>query len=138
MQSTTLDKLAVLLSGVCIFHCLLVPVIVTLVPIISTTIFVNDFIFHEMLLWLIIPTSLIALFVGCRKHRDFLILGTGVVGLLIITTAGLFGHDILTINQEKLLTLLGGLILAVSHTFNFRACQKLTCNDENCATDHHH
>jgi len=58
-KSTSLDKFAILLSGVCLVHCLITPVLITLMPIISMTAFVEDLLFHKLMLWLVLPTSVI-------------------------------------------------------------------------------
>lgn len=133
-----LDKFAVLLSGVCVLHCLLAPLALTLLPILSLNAFWEDMLFHRIMLWLVIPTSAIALLIGCRKHRDLLILGSGVLGMLLLIGIAAVGHDLLSPNQEKLATSIAGIILALSHILNYRACQKITCNDSNCSSQHHH
>lgn len=138
IQSTTLDKIGVLLSGVCILHCLITPIAITLIPIISLNTFVEDVLFHQLMLWLVLPTSCIALFIGCRKHRDILIAATGIVGMLILIIVAFFGHDLFGISGEKIATSVGGIILAISHTLNFRACQQLICADAKCTAEHHH
>ncbi|MBX2848754.1 MAG: MerC domain-containing protein [Acidiferrobacterales bacterium] len=138
IRSTTLDKFAIFLSGVCILHCLVTPLIVTLLPIITVSGFVEDLLFHKLMLWLVLPTSCIALFIGCRKHRDLLIAGTGIIGMLILIVVTFFGHDVFGEAGERIASSVGGLILAFSHFLNFRACQETTCEDSNCAMEHHH
>ena len=133
-----LDKLAVLLSGVCVLHCLVAPLIITLVPIFSLNAFLEDLLFHQLMLWLVLPTSTIALAIGCRNHRDWLILGTGILGMLMLVIIAIFGHDFLLPWQEKTATSVAGIILAISHIMNYRACQAITCSDSNCTSDHHH
>lgn len=133
-----LDKFAVLLSGVCLFHCLLAPVGLTLLPILPIHLLVEDVLFHQFMLWLVLPTSIVALFIGCRKHRDWLILSTGFVGITALAVAASVGHDVLTPTQERLTSSVAAIILAVSHYLNFRACQQITCGDRGCKTKHHH
>lgn len=137
-NSEFLDKFAVLLTGICIVHCLIAPIAITLLPIITLSSMVEDILFHQMMLWLVLPSSLFALFIGCKKHRNFAIVATGMLGLAILVTVALLGHDVLSITQEKIFTIVGGLVLAASHVMNYRACQSQTCNDKNCATEHHH
>ncbi|MFT4635867.1 MAG: hypothetical protein ACI854_001194 [Arenicella sp.] len=138
LNSTSLDKFAILLSGVCLVHCLLTPVLITLLPIISLSSLVEDILFHQLMLWLVLPTSIIALFLGCRKHKQLLIAATGVVGISILVAVAFFGHDWFGIGGEKIVTSVGGLILALSHYLNYRACQTTICEDNNCSTEHHH
>ena len=138
IRSTSLDKFAVLLSGICILHCLITPIAITLLPIISLNAFFEDILFHKMMLWLVLPTSCIALIIGCRQHRNWLIAGTGIAGMSILVVIAFFGHDLLSHFGEKVMTMVGGIILAISHILNYQACQKRVCNDLNCVTDHHH
>ncbi len=134
----SLDKLAVLLSGVCLVHCLLAPVLLTLLPILSLSALAEELVFHQLMLWLILPTSAIALFIGCRRHRNSSILLSGLLGMSVLILVAVWGHSNLAPIQEKLATSLGGLILALSHYLNYRTCQSISCNDDNCSSNHHH
>ena len=64
-----LDGFAILLSGTCMLHCLTLPLLVTVFPIVQGSLLEEQY-FHLIMLVLILPTSLIALTVGCRKHKD--------------------------------------------------------------------
>ena len=59
----SLDKLAVSTSAVCAIHCLSLPLIVGFFPAVSATIFGQEA-FHQLLLWVVIPLSLVALSLG--------------------------------------------------------------------------
>lgn len=119
-------------------HCLLAPVLLTLLPILSISAFVEDLVFHQLMLWLVLPTSAVALVLGCRKHRKPMILITGAVGMLMLIIVAFWGHSIMMVSYEKVATTAAGLLLAFSHYLNYKACQDLICNDQNCQTDHHH
>jgi len=138
LSSTSLDRFAVFLSGVCVVHCLLTPIILTVLPVIAANAFIEDVLFHQAILWLVLPTSCIALFIGCRKHKDLLIAGSGILGMLLLIFVAFFAHDLLTSLQEKIATSVAGLILAYSHLRNYTACQDQTCDDDNCSAEHHH
>lgn len=137
-KTATLDKLAMSLSAVCLVHCLLTPALLTLLPIVSSSLLVEDALFHKLMLWLVLPTSGVALFLGCRKHNRLSIVVCGIIGMSILIAVAFFGHDIFGIVAEKIATSIGGLILAASHFLNFRACQSVPCDDKNCSTEHHH
>lgn len=138
IKSTSLDKFGIFLSGVCMLHCLIAPVLVTLVPIFSLNVFVEDFLFHTLMLWLVVPTSCIALFLGCRKHKKLSIVITGTLGIAILVFVAIFGHDLFGEIGEKVTMTIGGLIVALSHYLNYKACQEITCSDKNCSSQHHH
>lgn len=136
--SVKLDKFAILLSGVCLVHCLLTPVLVTLLPILTTSVLLDDSMFHKLMLWLVLPTSLVALFLGCRKHKKWFIAATGALGIAILIGVAFIGHELFGITGEKVATSIGGIVLAVSHYLNYRACQSITCESKNCSSQHHH
>ncbi len=137
-NSAWLDKFAVILSGVCVLHCLLAPIALTLLPLAVVNGMLEDVLFHKAILWLVLPTSVVALFIGCLKHRDILIISTGILGMLLLVIIAFFAHDLFSPMQEKVATSIAGLILATSHVLNYRACQNQPCEDSNCASKHHH
>ena len=126
---TRLDRMAVAMSVVCIVHCLLTPVLVTLFPIIAGTV-LADHQFHAFLLIFIVPTSGIALYLGCRRHRSGLVFSLGISGMLILSIVALLGPEGLTVTGEKIATGFGGVILASAHILNFRRCRNMRCEDK--------
>lgn len=138
IDSTKLDKLAIMLSGICLVHCLVVPIVMTLLPILSISALVDDVLFHQLVLWVVLPISALALIIGCRKHRKPLIIASGVIGLSILVVVAFLGHSVLGETYEKVATSVGGLVLAFSHYLNYRECQAITCTSSNCSSDHHH
>ncbi len=125
-KGTTLDGLAVIMSGTCMVHCLALPVLVTLFPIVQGSLLEEQY-FHLIMLVLILPTSLVALTVGCRKHKDRLTMALGAIGLITLTFTALFGHEVFGLLGERIVTSIGGLILASAHIQNFRCCRKDSC-----------
>lgn len=128
-QAPTLDGLAVILSGTCIVHCLALPVLVTLFPIVQGSLLEEQY-FHLIMLGLILPTSLIALMVGCRKHKDPVTVALGAAGLVTLTVTALIGHEIFGVLGERIVTTIGGLILASAHIQNYRCCRKENCQHD--------
>ena len=78
MEDSTIkiDKAAIGLSMLCIAHCLLTPIAIVMLPALGAT-FLDDERFHYALLFLVIPTSIFSLGLGCRKHgrREILMFG---------------------------------------------------------------
>jgi len=64
-QRALFDKIAVVLSGLCLLHCLLLPFLLAFLPFLGQ--FGDDH-FHAEMLIFVIPVSAIALFVGYRRH----------------------------------------------------------------------
>ena len=124
-----LDSIAVFCSALCIVHCLALPVFLTILPAINLY-FVNDQAFHLILLVVVLPVSVLALSLGCGRHKDGLTIITGSAGLLLITVAAVFGHTLIDQTNEQAVTSFGSLILACAHIRNYQICRKNDCSHE--------
>ena len=124
-----LDTAAVFLSGVCMLHCLALPIALTILPIVNVTL-VDESTFHLLMVAVILPVSVIALTIGCRQHKDKLTLILGSVGLVILTLTAIFGHNLLGLTGERIVTSICGLILAAAHIQNYRCCRIDDCAHE--------
>ncbi len=129
IRASRLDGVAVFLSGTCMVHCLLFPVIVTLFPIVQGSLMEEQY-FHLIMLVLILPVSLVALTIGCRKHRDMATICLGATGLITLTITALMGHELFSFMGERIATSIGGIILASAHIQNYRCCRKVDCQHE--------
>lgn len=118
----TIDRTAIGLSLVCALHCLLLPLAVATLPLLAAS--AGDGHFHSLLLVAVLPTSAIAITLGCRRHRDWRVAALCVPGLAIITLAALFGHDWVGHAGETVLTLLGAGLVALSHLRNQALCRQ--------------
>ena len=127
----TADKAAVVLSLACAMHCLVLPVALVVLPSLAT-LPLTDESFHQLLLMGVIPISLLAMAMGCRRHRSGLVASTCLIGLALLLFAALFGHDLLGEAGEKLFTLLGSACLVFGHIQNYKRCQKTECKEDGC------
>ncbi len=121
-----LDGAAIGLSALCAIHCLALPIALTMLPVIATMP-LGDESFHKALLFLVIPLSAVGLTLGCKRHRQWLVIFWGVSGLLVMTFAALFGHDLFGEALEKVATMFGACLVAGSHTVNFKRCRISEC-----------
>jgi type IV secretory pathway VirB2 component (pilin) len=118
-----LDRIAVGMSLLCAVHCVLLPFALIALPALSATL-TGDEAFHRLLLIGVIPTSVIALSMGCRKHGSWRTLLCGFFGLAILVAAAFFGHDLVGETGEKVATVLGASVIALSHFQNLRLCKR--------------
>lgn len=125
LTQTTADKLAIGLSLMCTVHCFATPVILALLPSFAV-LQINGEQFHLWVLAVVLPTSLLALSLGCKKHKRTRYMACGVVGLAFLIIAVLLGQE----EAEKALTLIGSAFIALAHWFNYQQCFKK--NNENC------
>lgn len=123
------DRLGLGLSGLCMVHCLLLPVAVALLPLWPALEEVHEG-FHLLLAVVLIPTTLFAMRSGYRHHRDRGILGVLAGGLFVVVVVALFGHDVLGNLAATGLTLVGSVLLITGHWRNWRR--------QSCRTSHVH
>ena len=84
IKSHYFDRFAIFLSVTCAIHCLFTPILIIFLPIVGTTFFA-DADFHLWIVYLVIPTTAIAIFSRCKKHKDTIVSTFSTLGLLIIT-----------------------------------------------------
>lgn len=120
---TIVDKTAISLSFVCALHCLALPLLLLALPTFTALNLMGEA-FHVWMLIAVVPTSLVALAMGCKKHNNLNVLLVSGIGLIVMIAAALAGHDLLGETIEKTMTLAGAICIAVGHYFNHRLCQK--------------
>lgn len=126
--SIKFDKAAIGFSALCIAHCLLLPIGLALLPSVAIIGVLSDELFHSLLIVLIIPTSLVALSLGCRLHKSLLVFLLGAAGMSILVLTAFFAHDFLGEQLEKVATILGAILIAASHAQNFSLCRRKECD----------
>jgi hypothetical protein len=125
------DKMAISLSFLCVLHCLTVPLLVAILPSLAVMPLEQET-FHFGMVIAVIPISIYALTLGCKKHKTLSVVITGLFGLTLLATAVMFGESHLGEKSEKVLTIVGALLVALSHYQNYSRCQKL----EQCPCPH--
>ncbi|MGJ3241865.1 MAG: MerC domain-containing protein [Opitutales bacterium] len=130
-----LDLGSLALAGICSVHCLLTPVLLVGFPVVGSTV-LSDGHFHAWMLAAVLPLSILAVLVGCRRHKDWQVFVRLAVGLSLLTAGVILGlgdhaagghdHGILPLGTG--LTLLGGLAMIAGHWRNFRLCRHEHCD----------
>ncbi|MCF2857082.1 MerC domain-containing protein [Pseudoalteromonas sp. SMS1] len=120
------DNVSIALATMCLIHCLALPVLIVFLPFVSAN-FLEGEAFHQLLLGGVLLTSVLALASGCKTHSKWHIFSFGITGLVVLSIAAFFGHDLLGENGETLLTIVGSVIVAFSHFKNIKACKQARC-----------
>jgi len=110
-----LDGAAVALSGLCLVHCLALPLIVAGLPFLSGYF---DGHLHAQMLIVVLPLSIVALGIGFQRHRNLRVVAAGTAGMLLLTIGGTIAHDQFGLLADRLLTVMGATALAGAHFFN--------------------
>lgn len=116
MQEKWLDNAAIGASGLCLIHCLILPVAVLVLPFLAAALGNLEW-FHAAILGFAAPTSLYALFGGLRIHGQPKPLVCGVIGLAFLFLGIWIDHMAL---YEMLATVVGSGFLAAGHIQNLR------------------
>jgi len=126
------DKTAISLSLLCTIHCLALPLAVVLLPAIAA-LPLEDEAFHFWMVFAVVPISIYALTMGCKKHKNYRILLVGIIGLIILIATVFLGHNLLGETWEKIFTVIGSVFIALGHFWNYRLCQ----HPDNCDCPEH-
>ena len=126
MLSMLLDRASISLSLICVLHCFATPILLAFAPSLLA-LPVADEKFHAVLIFMIIPASLVALTMGCRRHGDMSVVYWGCGGLLVLLGTLVLGHDLLGDAGEKIMTVFGSGLVVVGHVLNFRSCRTSAC-----------
>jgi small-conductance mechanosensitive channel len=120
-QRMTMDRVAVLLSGVCLLHCMAIPLAILVLPSMSSLLLGSETLVHWLLLGLAVPISVLALWVGYTRYANLrsVLLGTSGLLLMFVAVSHFFGRA-----PEVPLTLAGVALVAWAHWLNIRRARK--------------
>lgn len=124
LLSKYFDRVAITLSTICIVHCLAMPFLVALLPVTAFA-FGGDGHFHSLMLWFVVPTSVLGFGFGFRVHRRMDIVALGVVAIAALAAAALWGHSAWDASVEVLVNVAASVLLAGAHWRNFREVRRL-------------
>ena len=87
------DVSAVGLSSLCLVHCLMLPVVVSVYPA-TIAVTLSDEVFHLFMVLMAIPISVFALFFGCRSHKSYSVGLTGALGIGLLFMSAFLPHEL--------------------------------------------
>ncbi|MEM7581891.1 MAG: MerC domain-containing protein [Acidobacteriota bacterium] len=123
---TIADGLGVFGATACALHCITLPALLVLGATVPNVFFTDES-FHKTMLWLVVPSALLAFTLGCRRHKDRRVLVLGALGIVGMVVAGTVLHDLLGETAEKLVTLGAAALLIAAHFRNFKLCRAASC-----------
>lgn len=130
-DKTFLDKLGIFASGLCALHCLSLPILIPLLPFISSFFFAQDW-FEKTILSMSMIVGFWALFIGFyRYHRQIYPLYSLMLGGLIYWNKDIFGES-----YEPFTIAVGAILIIGSHLINLKLCKSCqSCDSESgCAS----
>jgi hypothetical protein len=112
-----LDALGLAISGVCLVHCIALPLAAVVIPAFTLGLDEqSDHTFHWLLLGFALPISSLALWRGAQRYRDRRWFWLGSVGL---ATMALGVLHVFGAHSEVPMTSIGVVMLAIAHLKNF-------------------
>ena len=110
-----LDGAAVGLSGLCLAHCLALPFVAGVLPVMMPLVEGH---LHAQMLMLVLPLSLIAIGIGVARHRNLRVAWAAAIGLILLIAGATVAHNELGIVADRTFTVCGAIILAAAHLYN--------------------
>lgn len=114
------DKLAIVLSSMCVLHCLLTPILLIAIPSLAGVAMLNDETFHRLMLFFVVPSGVLALAIGYSHHQKGWLAMSGLIGLVVLSSPLWLGHEYLGEAGEVVVSVIGSAIIVAVHTVNYR------------------
>ena len=121
------DQIGVWTSTLCVIHCLLTPVLLSLSTV-SAHFLPSEERTHRTLAIVIAAVGAIALVKGYRRHRSSRVLVLMVVGLTFIFGGAYWGDHFPSHAAEVLVTLVGSGFMIAAHRINHTFCRECSCS----------
>ena len=117
-----MDRVGIWTSSLCALHCLLLPILITVLPFVSASFFAEAW-FEKTILSLSMIIGFWALLTGFyRYHRQLYPLCSLLLGGLIYWNKDMFGEA-----YEPLTVVSGALLIVAAHVINIKLCK--SCSD---------
>tara|TARA_B100001094_G_scaffold330010_1_gene394147 strand:- start:2517 stop:2909 length:393 start_codon:yes stop_codon:yes gene_type:complete len=126
-HSGVTDKAGMILSSLCVIHCLFLPVIILFLPSALLGFFESES-FHLYMLAIALPVSCFAFLRGFRHHQKKQSFLLGLLGMALLISAVTIAEMLWGELGETLFTVCGGFLIVYSHYVNLSFCRKSLCS----------
>ncbi|HET6843173.1 MAG TPA: MerC domain-containing protein [Candidatus Angelobacter sp.] len=123
LYASRLDHLGACISGICLVHCIAMPLLLAFAPAVAHFI-PGDELFHRLLALLVVGAGLPSFWLGFHKHGRTVVVAAGLAGLAIVLFALAFGDSFHSHIAEVALTMTGSVVLTSAHLANRTFCRK--------------
>ena len=130
MKNEKLDKIGVSLSAICLFHCLLLPVLLATVPFISFLSFLKTPVAEALLIIFAISNAILTVTMGFKKHKKFIVPAFFLSGAVMLSFF-FFAHDL--VEKNEYIILIGAALIGIGHIFNnffCKSCKRCEINEQ--------
>lgn len=123
----TVDQIGIWTSGLCVVHCLLTPVLLSLSAVFAHFL-PSEEKTHRLLAVLITLLGAVALVHGYRRHRRPHVMLLMSVGLACIFAGAFWGNRLPSHWTEVLVTFIGSAFMIAAHWLNHTFCRDCSCS----------
>jgi len=123
MKKPSWDIIGILVSGLCVVHCVALPILVIFLPAIVTAFLPEEDLTHKILFSLIIGVAALAFIPGYKFHKQIKPLMWLAVGMVMLIIATFFMHDFYGHQLEPVCAIAGSLCIITAHYLNHRSCK---------------
>ena len=124
MITRIIDKVGMFSSATCAVHCMLLPFLISILPLYGLSFIVNES-FEIIMLMASITLAILSLCMGYKTHKNkkmFFLFSAGISLLLL----GRFAHENNWGFSSIVILFIGGLLISGSHFVNNKLCK--SCN----------
>ena len=124
--SNAFDKIGITVTSLCAIHCILLPVILPVLPLLGLSA-VHNHAFEHIVLLITMVLGFITLFIGFhRYHRKLYPFYSLFLGGFIYWQKGTWGAE-----YEHVILIIGATLVVLAHVMNMRLCKSCnSCEDE--------
>lgn len=122
------DIAGVFASTLCMVHCILLPLVLALLPVIAKPLMANDYL-HVGLAGFVLSFCLMAYLPGYFKHKDKRLLYIGALGLSLVFFATFQAHELGEIGEIGILTV-GNILIVFGHLLNRKLLSHVGCKHD--------
>lgn len=119
LAKNLLDKIGIAITSLCAIHCLLLPLMLPVLPLLGAS-FVADELFEDSILAVTMVLGAFALYSGYKRYHNrlypFILLGLG--GFIY------WQKDILGVEAEPFTVMAGATLVVIAHLVNIRLCRR--------------
>jgi MerC mercury resistance protein len=123
LAAVHLDTMGAGVSGLCLVHCVSMPLIFAFAPTLAHFI-PGDEAVHRLLAFLVVGAGLPSFVIGYQKHKKWAALVLGLAGMSIVLGALVFGDSFTSHVVDVSITMLGSLLLTSAHLVNRTFCRR--------------
>ncbi len=116
-----LDNMGILASSLCMIHCLTLPFLISVLPLVGMQFLESDFT-HEILAFFVLAFACLAVVPAYLKHKKLRVLVCMSIGLFFVLFAT-FAHQVLGECFEMPLISIGNIFVVAAHLQNKKLCK---------------